>query len=1032
MDVGRRLAVRLLLLLGLTLGLALTPPGAGANPPRAGAAKAEWTVVSPRPGARVKTHPVKIVVRAREGIFDLQARLNGHSISREFGRSRKGLRRARVSASHGLRHGRNVLRVKTKRRNGKWRRTTVTFFITHRLPMAGAGRDRRIMAGERIRLRGLTRRPPGRGRSSRPISYHWKLLKAPRKSRFRKRVGKSIVSPPQTGILGRLADTSDGPTPPFTPDVPGPYTFGLTVGDGQESSSDDVTLSALPQGPGPLVPIDTMARDSDGTPAIKVGNDPLYRAGVGTAQTPPWFQVLVLDRATLGFISNKTYLCDDRNQAHICDPTQMHTDLAKLPDTDLVIAVNHGLASWRPPGFLLFERIGVTRHLPGDLTNTGVGTFSAIGVPGLPEGEADAKFVPGGQPGSGRMTGYLTQDQYFNYTWLPPERPQFDTRVASGCSDFHGSEACDNTMSLGGQQFTSGQNGGGYQVEVFDGHTLAHVGGVTTFTPDNSTGEVDRMRDFIADVTPGNLVVVVSLRNDEGPLVGGADNGAVNRLVDAVKSVGGTADTFLRSAGATGANSNYSLVGWAGAGEGKGEETSPLKGPGDARIRGTLVRDHDQLFKPTDTSVSDQPPTTLLKLLTQPATPWPLDDSPAAQAAIKWIGSQPGDSGDLKTKVGPNVRSAYWLQNTFKKADWISLQGQVSKLNYPGDTVSQCGKDAGFCSSDFDAAQKEIVKEMGWVGNVRDYMATLGTPFLSDGALTSWDDLQAKVTDPIKGALNPPKSEALAIGTEIAQAVITVASGFGGPAGEVLGEALNLSIGFVTQGADGSDLGEIQASADDLGSQIKERLKTTAASFSQMADIIVGDHAKLMTVATNERCSPANDDCPREWQFTNRDQTQATTAIWKATEASFTKGIMRVAFPSWYLGKRGIPGQSGPQEGRTDPRSNYTCGAFSLDVLADEIYDGFGVLLGGRPAGYDVYALANMDNITLTVRRPNTPPGSVTHRMFGGIGTSLDPKQGGVGVYAPDYFREANKDVGDFQNPLRSDKKGYPDSCAWH
>jgi hypothetical protein len=431
------------------------------------------------------------------------------------------------------------------------------------------------------------------------------------------------------------------------------------------------------------------------------------------------------------------------------------------------------------------------------------------------------------------------------------------------------------------------------------------------------------------------------------------------------------------------------------------------------------MRDHDQLYKPTDTSVADQPPTTLLNLLTQPATPWKLDDNPAAQAAIKWIGSQ-----DSLRKLGPNVRSAYWLQD-FNKSDWTDLATKVSLTKYPGDDASQCNKTGGFCEPDFNTAQAELVREMGWVGDVRSYMADLGAPFNSD-VLSSWDKLTSAVTDPIKGALNPPKNrQAIATTTEIIEAIVGVASGVGEVPGEVLGEAFNFALNSITEAPDGSDIDEIQANADQLGSQIKARLQTTAANFRQMGDIIVSDYAKLMTVATNERCNPTDRSCPAEWQFTARDHTAATTAIWKATEASFTKGVMRLAFPPSVLGPRGSP-----TDPRNNPKSNYRCGRTGAAVLQDEPSDGLATLLGARPSGYDVYALANFDNVDPFHLNPNTPPAKITARMFGALGTSLDPNKGGVGVYAPDYFREASE--GDFQHLRRNGPGGYPYKCVWN
>src|SRR5947209_19738913 len=92
---------------------------------------------------------------------------------------------------------------------------------------------------------------------------------------------------------------------------------------------------------------------------------------------------------------------------------------------------------------------------------------------------------------------------------------------------------------------------------------------------------------FIADVGQGSSLDL------------SADPAALRDLASAVAGVGGTLNTFNRSA--SNDRSHYSLVGWGGAGEATGVETSSLKDPsrGDARLQGALTRDHQSLFKPT-------------------------------------------------------------------------------------------------------------------------------------------------------------------------------------------------------------------------------------------------------------------------------------------------------------------------------------------------------------------------------------------------------------------------------------------------
>src|SRR4051812_9630518 len=82
-------------------------------------------VVSPRSGA-TEDGTAHLRVRAGERAT-LTARLNGRDISKDFDATRRGVRTLDASVSHGLRHGRNVLRVTVQRPTGATRRRTVRF-----------------------------------------------------------------------------------------------------------------------------------------------------------------------------------------------------------------------------------------------------------------------------------------------------------------------------------------------------------------------------------------------------------------------------------------------------------------------------------------------------------------------------------------------------------------------------------------------------------------------------------------------------------------------------------------------------------------------------------------------------------------------------------------------------------------------------------------------------------------------------------------------------------------------------------------
>ena len=173
------------------------------------AAASASVVVKPKPGQEITHHPVRFVVRAGPEAEDLKARLNGVRIGRDFLVTRRGRRVLSISNSHGLRHGSNVLKVVARTHRGTVvRRSTVRFTVAHKRPLAGAGRDRRIARGDRIKLKGGVVEHPDGPRGDR---VRWTVVRAPRGSRLRR--GDAAAKPVSSaGSVGLRSATSTKPT----------------------------------------------------------------------------------------------------------------------------------------------------------------------------------------------------------------------------------------------------------------------------------------------------------------------------------------------------------------------------------------------------------------------------------------------------------------------------------------------------------------------------------------------------------------------------------------------------------------------------------------------------------------------------------------------------------------------------------------------------------------------------------------------------------------------------------------------------
>jgi hypothetical protein len=993
---------------------AVCPLIAVVTPVDMASAAGKGPILSPSAGDRLSARPFVVRIRTGHAPRGFQAQLNGHPIATYFSAAnRRGVRRLRVSRSYGLRHGLNSLHIRLHKRHAKPRSVRVRFRIRYDRPLAGAGIDRDATVGDLVSVGAGSRSHLGAAAKAGYSNLHksWEVLDAPRGSAA------------DAGLDGEHRGRAS-----IHPRVPGRYRLRLTVkGRDGKTGSDMVLVDARP---GPLPRIDTMTEMAGGPPGISVGGQ-VYEAGSVPAGQVPWMQVVVLDRSTLGLISNQTYGCAPAPA--FCSNPQLGSDLRGLNKKYLVIGVNHQGASWRPAGSpTQFGAIGGETYAPDQASNV-AGGFSIIGVPGLPQlpPQADFKFVTSGVAGGGRMTGYLARDQWLNYTWLPKDRPAFDTRAASTCTPSGQS----NEIDVGDNRSTGSVGGppsGALDVEALNPYTLEtvdHSVFVTNNFPNDpqqgatqDTAEVQRLTAFLNRPGNGNLIVITAF-NCARAIGAAADVGAVNQLGDAVASAGGTRDLFLRSTSS--GSSPYSLIGWARAGEGNGEETSKLKDPepGDGRLRGALSPNHTQKFRPIDTSTGTPAPETLNRILVQPPSKWPLDGNEGAQKAIRWIGS----TDKLKAQIGPDVRSAYWNQ-PFNKADWITFENDVKELKYPGSQT-------GFNRPDFLAAQAELAQEMEWVGTVRSYTSFLSQPFDGTRDFGQWQDLKVRVVNPIITALNPPGESTSIKMLGYFGTALKIAGAFGTPGFKAFVTTFTFGLQYLTQSSDGSDADDVRASADDLADAMVKRIQSAEDSFDRMGDIIVADYDKLRTVATNQRCNPTSPDCLPEWQFTKDDQKKTTTGVWKATEATFTEKFLNLTYPSYRLT---------PASSQTDPNARDQNGrtAYECRDGSGQFTKYFGPLQGipGRAITplevsvqpkYDSYVLVNLDNITLLHQYPpNYPPTGILQRMFDPLGTSVDPSDGGLGIYAPDYFREANAGKGTFEDAYQAKAHGI-DQCGW-
>lgn len=1009
-------------------GTASTPAAAAASAaPRASA------IVSPTPGQRITRSTVRFVVRAGPEHRDLIARLNGVSIGEEFERRSSSTRTLRLTASHGLRHGRNELRV-TARRGGKLTRSTVRFTVAHDFPIVGAGRRTRGTVGTAHHLRGRVTLPSKRATTPR---IRWSVVRAPRGSRFAPkraatrpgRAASRAASAPLVPVTGPgrgLTDT-DTTSPLFTADRAGRYVLRMTVGSGADARSASVPVDIGPRSA--VVEIDTAIDGADpagarssgatnGRPGIRVGgvvyrapamrgaeNDATYGGYVreGTSFRAQW-QVVVLDRRTLGLVWNRTYgSCtapasapfpcrrgsDDQPQR-----VSMSRELRQIDDAHLVIVASHptpsggeGARAWASPGQAGSEPDALTAvGFPGAslLADVPAGGAAMIGVGTLDAGRAKYDVATRGRAA---LRGHLIADVNGHYDYVSTTRSSFDTAAGNDCAA--AGDPCDVRIDVGDDRVSAPQPAGtsGFLIAVHDERTLERQASQVF----SSHVDLARIHEFVERyAASGNLFTVTSFGN---LTVGGVIDRTAARLASAaIERIGGTRHAFNSALMTPG--QRYTLIGWSDAGRGEGDEALRV----GARLRGALAPDAAGKLRPANVSHADAPAERLQRLLlAPPTTAWPLDDDRGASAALTWIGQQ-------VPQLGGDPRQAYWRQ----AASTIAVaRTAVDRLRYPSDA-------SGFTARDFATAQDQLLTELDWVANVRDYFARLAFPSETAGR-TVWQEasilqnrLEAEV-DLAKEAAEQTTGGWMAV----LESLLSLASGgtLSLNAAHSIEALIHVAMAAVEAGeaswelmhAGGEPIDENpRVRADELAVSLQHRSQRTVDALYRMGNAIISDPRKLAEVGRWAGCLPnaASGGCPagfEEYAVTPAATQQATTLARMALERTLYAELVPLSFPVWDLGLTANP----------DPAQNLTCTG-SL-WLSSPFYDAPRAAWTSAVEDAGTATMPPLSRTLILVRRDGLryswPSQRVLDRMLGPV-SGID-EESGLGLSPYELMRDA-------------------------
>lgn len=935
--------------------------------PVAAAAERPRTIVSPRPGQVIRADKAAVRIRARQ-VSRLDVRLNGVPIGGQLGESRRGLRGLRASISQGLRRGANVLSVVLDRRGARRDvRARVRFTVRPGGPMLGAGRDRDAGVGRPIRLLGEVDGAAG-------AALRWSVVKAPR-----------------SGVPGEGSDESArllspaGPSASFLPEVPGTYTLQMSAGVGGDAGRDLVKIDAMPRNH--LVVVDTMAGgDKQAERGIRVGGTLFKAIDADENEVNSGLQVLVLDRDDLRFVSNTQY----------ADTEILKSDLEALGSDKLVIAAmqpgDHGVE---------FERTQLNKAMgPIGMPDYGAlperaGSWSVIGVPGLDRGYADVNVLRQEEQQRGPLVGYLLRDQHGSWGYAPSAKEAFayEPKPKPACTD--AAATCLSRV--------------GFRVTFQNARTLAPESGAVTFFNTGSANEtvaLNEVANMAITLEQAPFVSVVKINavserlpgeSSYRPPVAAPHSTSFGRLAKAVASVGGSRNAFNRIAFAPGALSSggltYALVGWQGAGERDGAEAAPgVFGAVDATLIGTLRPELQSLMRPAALTLADNGPDLTDAVMTPPTNVWPLDDDPGASRALRYLGS-------TQKALGPDPRSAYWIQ-PFEAARWGQLATEIDAVQWR--RLPEAARD-GFSQDDFEDAQEQLVQELRWVANVREYLTAMANPF-DENIFKSWADAQ-DTADEIYEDAHAGDSTAATAWTQFVSIALKLGGVFTFGVTTELGLLLDLGMWMAGQQPDGKPtvIGT-KVKADEVGTQLAGQLRNAAQSIDQLGEIIVTDPAKLKLVGEEAGCNPTDPQCNQNYSLTRDAKRRVSADIARSVERYAYERLLPLGYHVFNLAlDTSDPGHGGKARGA----EQYYCGAtgtwdeFSPTALKLSTAS---LLQELDPIGQrNVWQVLVMSQPLGSGYHGTPPPDRLLNRLFSPVPTgkgaaTTDPEAGGLGM----------------------------------
>jgi hypothetical protein len=376
--------------------------------------------------------------------------------------------------------------------------------------------------------------------------------------------------------------------------------------------------------------------------------------------------------------------------------------------------------------------VGYIGGEPLDVESGEIASFSVIGIPGTPQGQAvqndsyDISLTPNDPAIAGDIRGRLQPDSYLALSFGWPDYIPFDL-AASGNEIQLG--ACDETSPVcttAPADLPSGQSGfavlalNAASLQPVDPEMVTGLFATNTGDPVTDATNVQDMANFI-DFYDGDPMIFL-ITSIGTPQVESETVGAWNALSEALNGIGANTDLFNTSATPSGPG-GYAFVGGPGL---QGDDLSPVAGqPFDPE--GLLSRRTDSRLEVQSADPLGVFTYEVMPLAYQAPKEWPLENESWYDEAQAWF----AEPDQLDLEALPDIRDNYWSN---LDAPWSKIYGWLA----PGSTQIDCD-EAPVMATECGQLQAQLYTEVGYLLNLQLMQSNLEIPFLTAPAAEQVD-----------------------------------------------------------------------------------------------------------------------------------------------------------------------------------------------------------------------------------------------------------------------------------------------------